>query len=92
MVVAFIHINNDVWLSVKNRKSNQITNEAAVEYILMNYLISVYPKEKETNEKIVIDKFKYTETLKRFQEILKEVKDKNFQDLLNSGNKNANNA
>jgi len=77
MTNVLVVVADPIWVSVLNRKGQQpgFSNSKVVEFLLMRYLIDVYPKEKETGKKTVIDLNDYNAAVDKFDAILKEVKE-----------------
>jgi hypothetical protein len=89
--IVSVIMDEEIWQSILNR-SREVKTAVAFEYVCMKFLIEMYPKEKETGMKSHITKDLHESSKKRFQEIVKEVQDKRFNDLIKPSEKNANNS
>jgi hypothetical protein len=74
MTIVGVNVNDDVWQSILNR-SREVKTNIAFEFVCMKYLVEIYPKEKETSMRSIINNSKYIELKKQFELILKEVKE-----------------
>lgn len=78
MTMNFVNIDNDVWFSMQRRKEGTVTNQEALEFLILDFVL----KDLQSDIKTIISKQMLEDRRIKFRALLEAHRKKKTENLL----------